>query len=84
MAHSGVVAANPQDPQISQLLFADNSIIFCQATGEDCNQLEQILETYEQASSQKIDCEKTSLFFSWNTPQDLQEEIKERIGAMFI
>ncbi|XP_075665752.1 uncharacterized protein LOC142635493 [Castanea sativa] len=78
------VAASPQGPWISHLFFADDSIIFCQATKEECNHLEHILETYEHASSQKINREKTSLFFSRNTPQDLQEELKERFGAEVI
>ena len=65
------VIASPQGPQISLLFFANDNIIFCQATREECNHLEQILETYEQAFGQKINREKTSLFFSRNTPQDL-------------
>ena len=78
------VAACPHGPQISHLFFADDSIIFCQATLEDCSHLEQILETYEHASGQKMNREKTSLFFSRNTSQDLQEEIKQRFGAEVI
>ena len=65
------VAASPQGPQISHLFFANDNIIFCQATREECNHLEQILKTYEQATGQKINREKTFLFFSRNTPQDL-------------
>ena len=47
------VAACPLGPQISLLFFADDSIIFCQATQEDCSHLEQILETYEQQTGRK-------------------------------
>ena len=65
------VIASPHGPQISLIFFADDNIIFCQVTREECDHLEQILETYEKASSQKINCEKTSLFFNRNTPQDL-------------
>ncbi|KAK9986470.1 hypothetical protein SO802_031421 [Lithocarpus litseifolius] len=38
------------------------------ATREDCGHLEQILKTYEHASGQKINREKTSLSFSVETP----------------
>ena len=79
----GVVSC-PHGPQISHLLFADDNIIFCRATLEDCSHLEQILETYEHASGQKMNREKTSLFFSRNTSQDLQEEIKQHFGVEVI
>ena len=78
------VATYPLGPQISHLFFANDSIIFYQATREDCSHLEQILETYEHASWQKINQEKTFLFFSQNTTQDLQEEIKQHFGAEVI
>uniref|UniRef100_A0A2N9GQD2 Reverse transcriptase zinc-binding domain-containing protein n=1 Tax=Fagus sylvatica TaxID=28930 RepID=A0A2N9GQD2_FAGSY len=35
----------------------------------ECQALLSILDTYEQASGQKLNYEKTSLFFSTNTPQ---------------
>lgn len=78
------VATCPRGPWISHLFFANKSIIFCQATKDDCSHLEQILETYEQASGQKINRERTSLFFSQNTAQELLEEIKQRFGEKAI
>ena len=38
---------------------------------EDCTSLENILETYEHTSGQQLNRDKTSLFFSSNTPQDI-------------
>ena len=67
------LAANPQGPRISHLFFANNSIIFCQATREECNRLEQILETYEQASSQKS-IVRRPLYFSVETPHKISRK----------
>ena len=39
---------------------------------------------YEQALSQQLNRAKTSLFFSSNTPNAIQEEIKQRFGAQVI
>ena len=39
---------------------------------------------YEQASGQQLNREKTSLYFSRNTPQDVQDDIKNRFGAEII
>ena len=39
---------------------------------------------YEQASGQQLNWAKTSLFFSKNTPSEVQEEIKNRFGAQLI
>ena len=60
------------------------SIIFCHATIEECSTLEDILEMYEHSSSQQLNSEKTTLLFSHNTPQAIQNTIKNRFGAKII
>ena len=62
----------------------DDSLIFCRATKEECSTSISILEKYEQASGQQLNREKTSLFFSRNTPQEVQEDIKSHFGAEII
>ena len=49
-------------PRLSHLFFADNSIIFCKATIEECNALQRILGVYEQALGQQLNRTKTALF----------------------
>ncbi|XP_065634479.1 uncharacterized protein LOC136069649 [Quercus suber] len=71
-------------PHLSHLFFADDSIIFCKATIEECNTIQRILGVYEQASGQQLNRTKTALFFSKNTPDDIKEEIKNRFGAQVI
>ena len=37
-------------PRLSYLYFADDSLIFCKASMDECNFLQRILQVYEQAS----------------------------------
>ena len=62
----------PGGPRLSHLFFVDNSLIFCKASIEECNSLQRILTVYEEASRQQLNHTKTSLFFSSNTPDDIQ------------
>ena len=78
------VAACQRGPKISHIFFADDNIIFCRATIEECSTLENILETYERSSGQQLNREKTALFFSRNTPQTIQDTIKNRFGVEII
>ena len=69
---------------LSHLFFADDSLIFCKVTIEECDVLQRILSTYEKASGQQLNRSKTSLFFSPNTAKEIQDEIKIRFGAQVI
>ena len=67
--------------RVSHLLFADDSLLFCQATMEESQKLLQLLAQYEVTSSQAINRQKTSLFFSKNTKLVVKEQIKQLFGA---
>ena len=69
---------------LSHLFFADDNIIFCRASMSECQQVWDILHDYEAASGQKINKDKTSLFFSKNTGTSTQAEIKNIFGAQVI
>ena len=71
-------------PKLSHLFFADDNLIFCKASLADCDALQGILKVYEQALGQQLNRAKTSLFFNSNTPNAIQEEIKQRFGAQII
>lgn len=70
-----------QGPRITHLFFADDSLLFCQATRVECNTIQAILVTYKKASEQQLNKDKTTIFFSKKTSRDRQEEIKTLLGV---
>jgi hypothetical protein len=53
-------------PWVSHLLFADDCIIFSQASPLGATRLHAILESYRQGSGQIVNKEKSAIFFSGN------------------
>lgn len=60
---------------VSHLFFVDDSIIFCKVSNANCVALQNILELYENASGQKVNGDKTTLFFNYNTPMTTKDSI---------
>ena len=79
--HIRGVAICRDGPKVSHLFFANDSVLFCRATEAECNKILEILEVYERGSGQKINRERTNLFFSSNTPLPLQEQIQQLSGV---
>ena len=73
-----------QGPQLSHLFFADDSLLFYQATSAECEKLMRVLQVYELSTSQQLNWKNTSLFFSSNTPPHTQEHIKQLFEAEVI
>ena len=69
-------------PSVTHLLFADDSILFCKASAGECRELKVLLQKYEDASGQKINIDKSSIFFSPNTALEVREEIFATLGPM--
>ena len=61
--HIQGVAICRNGPRVSHLFFADDSVLFCQAKEEECQKILDILTTYERGSGQKINRDKTNIFF---------------------
>jgi hypothetical protein len=71
------VPTSKRGPEISHLFFADDSLLFCRATLMQWNHLSFILQLYEEASGQKMNANKTAIFFSRNTTVTDKEQIQE-------
>ncbi|KAK9989340.1 hypothetical protein SO802_029579 [Lithocarpus litseifolius] len=69
-------------PYITHLFFVDDSFLFCRADSQECYKLVEILEHYEVASGQKINADKSSVFFSQNTTSGKRGEVLSILGPM--
>ena len=68
-------------PRISNLMFADDSIIFCRATSGEVGVINEVLQTYANASGQCINMEKSLVYFSSNTQEGKKAEIVSLLGV---
>ncbi|KAL5735902.1 hypothetical protein ACOSQ2_030690 [Xanthoceras sorbifolium] len=67
-------------PLVSHLFFADDSIVFCRASVQNCEKLKQILNIYEKASGQRINLQKSNITFSPNVEDDRSASILNCLG----
>ena len=70
-------------PKLTHLFFANDNLLFCKANPQECGNVFKILSEYEAVSGQKS-IEKTSLFFSESTKEDMRQEIKRVLGVQEI
>ncbi|KAM5554325.1 hypothetical protein ABKV19_022611, partial [Rosa sericea] len=75
------IAVCTNAPTVNHLLFADDSMLYAQASLESCSVIQEILETYGRASGQVVNFAKSSVVFSKNVPVDLQDEISNLLGV---
>ncbi|KAL0012535.1 hypothetical protein SO802_007643 [Lithocarpus litseifolius] len=68
-------------PRISHLLFANDSLLFCQATHKEVKEVTDILQTYGRASGQCINMDKSLVLFSSNTSNTEKDWVKNTLGV---
>ena len=75
------VSISRSGPKLTHLFFADDSLLFCKATTNEVMCIQDILTTYELASGQQVNRQKTTLFFSKSTPRLIQNNIQAMLGV---
>ena len=71
-------------PRLTHILFANDSLLFCRATIQECQKFLDILEVYRKCSGQQINRNKTTIFFSKATYEDIRNQIKTALGVLEI
>ncbi|GMI90448.1 hypothetical protein HRI_002714100 [Hibiscus trionum] len=67
--------------EITHLLFADDSLIFGEATTRGASNLKQLLQEYSECSGQLINYDKSRLFFSSNVHDDNHADVKHVLNV---
>ena len=62
-------------PKMSNLFFIDDSIIFSKAKAEDYGKILDLLDLYGRASRQRVNYDKSSIFFIPNTSRSIKQSI---------
>ncbi|OMO88024.1 reverse transcriptase [Corchorus olitorius] len=67
-------------PRLSHLFFADDLILLATATTDNCQVINEVLSHFCECSGQKINLQKSKVFFSKNTPVDVRQNISTSIN----
>lgn len=67
-------------PSISHLLFADDSIFFARSDRKSDEALHNTLEVYCEGSGQKVNKDKSTIFFGAHCPQGVKNKVMHTLG----
>lgn len=68
-------------PRISYLFFPDDTLLFCRASKGDLEAILLVLRLYKQSSGQKLNRDKTTVFFGKATMEERRRELVEFLGV---
>jgi hypothetical protein len=63
-------------PPVNHLLFADDNLLFLKGSREGAEELSTLLNDYCQDLGQRINKEKSSIFFTKGCPQAIRDDMK--------
>jgi hypothetical protein len=68
-------------PHVTHLLFADDSIVFLDASPESLATLKYVLQRYEASSGQRVNLQKSSIFFGKGCQEEHKVVLKQVLGV---
>lgn len=71
-------------PRVTHLLFVDNSLLFCKANVRQVQCIKRIISQYELCSGQKINMDKSTIFFSKSTNEASKQTICDLLNGVAI
>nr|KYP46734.1 Retrovirus-related Pol polyprotein LINE-1 [Cajanus cajan] len=78
--HWKPVKLSRDGPPLSHLAFADDLVLFAEASLDQVEIIQSCLNHFSASSGQKVSMEKTRIFFSKNVPHTTREEISYSFG----
>ncbi|KAL4297993.1 hypothetical protein GQ457_12G013480 [Hibiscus cannabinus] len=70
------VRASQKGPRINHLMYADDCLLFIKNSEKEARRLKEVLTVYEASSGQKINVEKSSIYFSNGTSEQSKTALK--------
>lgn len=67
-------------PSVDHMLFADNSFLYCKATVSQAEHVLRLLQIFERASGQKVNLDKSFMFFSSNIIQSNKQQLCQTLN----
>ncbi|KAB2626048.1 hypothetical protein D8674_017708 [Pyrus ussuriensis x Pyrus communis] len=71
-------------PVISHLFFADDTLLFLRADMKNCRNLRHMLDNFCVASGQKVNLEKSSVYFGANVPKVNADQMGNALGMTVV
>jgi hypothetical protein len=66
-------------PWISHLLFADDCIVFSEASQRGAARLQHVLDVYSRGSGQMVNRDKSTVFFSSNCDESVKQIVRQEL-----
>lgn len=74
------ISLSKHGPKFNHLFFADDSMLFTNASCKEAYELINVLNCYTMASGQRINLHKSGIIFSKNCPNQIKQEIIRILG----